>query len=114
VSVDIDKPPASAVGLSAIRGISGGRMRQYSSVEFTRGWNGVEHFLRQLRAVGYVKPCKAGPSYAVLDVLDADGDIIGNYDIPTAAAFRYVKRKLKLTVEPEVSGTESNPTEEER
>ncbi len=93
------RPPAEATGLSAIRAMPDGSMRQYSAVEFQRGWSGVEHFVRTLRAVGYVKPTSTGPSYAVLDVLDADGDIIGDYDVPTAAAFRYIKRKLQLRVE---------------
>lgn len=91
------RPPAAAVGLSAVRALPDGSMRQYSAVEYPR-WNGVEHFIRTLRAVGYVRPSSVKPSYAVLDVLDAEGDIIGDYDIPTAHAFAYVKRKLKLTV----------------
>lgn len=72
------RPPANAVGLSAIRAVGRqGVMRQYSAVEFRRGWAGVEHFIRILRAVGYVKPSGTAPCYAVLDVLDADGDIVG-------------------------------------
>lgn len=92
------RPPPDAVGLSVIRGLPDGSMRQYTSVEFARGWNGVEHFIRTLMAFGYVKPSSAEPSYAVLDVLDADEDIIGDYDVPTASAFRYIKRKLQLRV----------------
>lgn len=96
------RPPAGATGISAIRILPGGGMRQFSAVEFRRGWNGVEHFIRTLRAVGYVRPTKAGePSYAVLDVLDADGDIIGDYDVPNARAWGYIYRKLKLRAEPE-------------
>lgn len=45
------------------------------------------------------QPTSTAPSYAVLDVLNADGDIIGDYDVPTVAAFRYIKRKLQLRVE---------------
>ncbi len=93
------RPPAGAVGLSAIRDPGDGSMRQYSSVEFTRGWHGVEHFIRTLRAFGYVKPSSTEPSYAVLDVLDANGDIIGDYDIPHPQAFKYIYRKLDLRVE---------------
>lgn len=90
----------AAVGFSAIRGLPGGGMRQYSAVEFTRGWAGAEQFLRQLRAVGYVRPSTtATDGYAVLDVIDVDGDIVQDYDIPTAKAFQYIKRKLRLTVE---------------
>lgn len=95
------RPPAGATGISAIRILPGGGMRQFSAVEFRRGWSGVERFIRILRAVGYVRPTKAEPSYAVLDVLDADGDIIGDYDVPNARAWRYIYRKLKLRAEPE-------------
>lgn len=93
-------PPAGAVGLSAMRPVRG-VARNYTAVEFTRGWNGVEHFIRTLMKVGYIAPSSSAPSYAVLDVLDADGDIIGDYDVPNAKAFGYIKRKLKLRVEPE-------------
>lgn len=92
------RPPAEAVGLSAIRCLPDGSARQYTGVDFTRGWAGVEHFIRTLRAVGYVKPCRAAPSYAVLDVLDANGDILDSYDLPNAKAFKYVYRKLRLRV----------------
>lgn len=95
------RPPVDAVGLSAVRALPDGSMRQYSAVIFDRGWAGVERFVRTLRAVGKVRPAStATDGYAVLDVLNAEGDIIGDYDIPTADAFRYVKRKLGLTVEP--------------
>lgn len=93
------RPPAEAAGLSAVRALSDGSMRQYSSVEFARGWHGVEHFIRTLRVVGHVRPSSTdGSGYAVLDVLDREGDIVADYDIPTSAAFRYVRRKLRLTV----------------
>jgi hypothetical protein len=93
------RPPAAATGLSALRVLTDGEPRQYSAVEFTRGWWGLERFIRTLRAVGFIRPStRRSGGYAVLDVLDADGDIIADYDIPTARAFRYVKRKLKLTV----------------
>jgi len=92
------RPPAGAVALSAIREVKSGAMRQYTQVEFTHRWNGVDRFIRTLAAVGYVQPCSAAPSYAVLDVLDAEGDIIGEYDIPSPRAFGYVYRKLGLRV----------------
>ncbi len=81
-------------------------MRQFSAVKFRRGWSGVERFIRILRICGFVRPSSSEPSYAVLDVLDAEGDIIFDYAIPTAAAFRYVYRQLQLRVvtEDEVSG----------
>lgn len=103
------RPPAGAVGLSAFRVLPGGETgRQYSAVRFTKGWHGVERFIRILRACGYVRPSDADPKrgYAVLDVLNADEDIIGDYEIPTSRAFQYVKRQLKLTVEPDPTGQE--------
>lgn len=92
------RPPATAVGLSAIRGLSRGRMRQYSAVEFERGWPGVDRFIRALRACGYVRPSSAEPSYGVLDVIDANGEIVFDYDVVSATAMAYIRRKLGLTV----------------
>ena len=91
------RPPADATGLSAIRPLGDGSLRQYSAVDFEAGWTGVEHFVRTLRAVGFIRPSSA-EGYAVLDVLDDNGDIIADYDIPTSQAFQYVKRRLRLTV----------------
>lgn len=91
-------PPLDARGLSAARWLANGDMRQYTAVEWP-SWSGVEHFVRTLWKLGYVKQIGTEPGYAVLDVLDADGDIVGHYDVPTAAAFAYIKRKLQLRVE---------------
>lgn len=90
-----------ATGYAAFRCLPDGTGRNYSAVEFTRGWAGAEQFLRQLRACGFVKNSSNNPDdgYAVLDVLNADGDIVQDYEVPTAQAFRYIKRKLRLTVE---------------
>lgn len=89
-----------ATGLTVFRILPDGNGRAYSSVEFTRGWAGTDHFLRQLKACGFVKnsTTEEGTCYAVLDVLNADGDIVQDYEVPTAQAFRFIKRKLKLTV----------------
>lgn len=88
-----------AVGYSAFRCLKSGAGRAYSSVEFTSGWADADHFLRQLRAVGYVRAStKDADGYAVLDVLDAAGDVIQDYDIPHQRAFAYIKRKLRLVV----------------
>jgi hypothetical protein len=93
------RPPAEAVGLSALRVLRDGSPRQYSAVKFARGWDGVDRFICILRATGQIRASStATDGYAILDVLDADGDIIADYDIPTARAFKYVKRELRLTV----------------
>jgi hypothetical protein len=93
------RPPATAVGVSAIRGLPNGAMRQYTEVYFTRGWSGVEHLIRTLRACGLIRPpATATDGYAVLDILDDDGDIVADYDLPTRRAFAYVYRTLHLRV----------------
>lgn len=98
-STGLLRPPVAATGLSAVRALPDGSMRQYSAVGFRQGWSGVDQFIRTLRAVGFVRPSSRDTAgYAVLDVLNADGDLIADYDVPTAVAFRYVKRKLRLTV----------------
>lgn len=97
----MDLPPLhpDAIGFSAIRGLPDGSMRQYSAVEFDHGREGAAQFLHRAKALGFVRPSSVEPSYAVLDVIAANDDIVQDYDIPTAQAFRYIKRKLKLTVE---------------
>ncbi|MEU8186050.1 hypothetical protein [Micromonospora carbonacea] len=89
-----------ATGLTLFRTLPNGTGRAYSEVEFTRGRAGVEHFLRQLRAFGYVRNSSSDPKsgYGVLDVLNADGDIVQDYEVTSARAHAYIKRKLRLTV----------------
>ena len=92
------RPPATARGLSALRALRNGAARQYSAVEWET-WNGVEHAVRTYYKLGFIRPSSAQTDgYAVLDVLDPEGDIIADYDVVTAEGFRYIKRKLKLTV----------------
>jgi hypothetical protein len=90
-----------ATGFKLFRGLANGGTRDYTGVEFTRGWSGADQFRGQLRAFGYVRNSSAEPSYGVLDVLDANGDIVQDYDVPTANAFAYIKRKLRLRAEPD-------------
>ena len=88
-----------AVGMSAFRVLKNGTGRQYSAVEFTRGWAGCEHQLRVFRKLGMVDESNDG--YAVLDILDANGDIVQDFNVKDALAWRYVKRILGLVVEGE-------------
>lgn len=92
-----------ATGFTLVRVLPNGAGRFYTAVEFTRGWAGADHFLRQLKACGYVLPggSAAPDGYHVLDVLNADGDIVQDYAVPPhpSRAFAYIKRKLKLTTE---------------
>lgn len=88
-----------AIGFGAMRGLKNGVARNYTPVEFTRGWADADRFLCTLMACGLVEDSSANPSYAVLDVINADGDIIQDYNLPTKQAFKYVYRMLKLRVE---------------
>lgn len=91
-------PHPAAHALSMFRMLADGRGRQYSAVTFPRNpWQGCEHTIRMATAVGWIK--KADHPYAVLDVLDVNGDIVQDFSIPDALAFRQLKRKLKLVVE---------------
>lgn len=90
-----------AVGFTLFRVLPNGEGRAYTSVEFARGWAGADHFLRQLRACGYVKNSSATQDgWHVLDVLNADGDIVQDYAVPPhpSGAFAFIKRKLRLQV----------------
>lgn len=62
----------------------------------------AEQLFRMAKATGQVKPCGTAPSYALLDVLDADGDLMQTYAIPNARAFRWWYRKVgwRLVREP--------------
>lgn len=102
MTTDLAPLHPDAIGFTVLRVLPNGGCRNYTAVEFTRGWPGAEHFLRQLRAVGYVRDSKGAPDgWHVLDVLDANGDIVQDYAIPPAPsrAMAYIKRKLKLRVE---------------
>jgi hypothetical protein len=59
---------------------------------------GCEHMIRMARAVGFVTD-SAHRAYAALDVLNANGDLIQTFGIPTTIAFQWWKRKLHWQVE---------------
>ena len=111
MTTDLAPLHPDANGFKLFRGLPNGKARDYTGVEFTRGWPGGDQFLRQLRLLGYVRNSSTDTSgYGVLDVLNADDDIVQDYDIPTAEAFRYVKRKLKLRVLSSDPAGEPEPT----
>lgn len=85
-----------AAGFGALRILPDGRGRFYSYTLFERGWSGADQFLRALKRFGFVRP--EGDGYAVLDVVDADGDIVQDYSVPSARAFKYIYRCLSLRV----------------
>lgn|SRR5690606_12729704 len=90
-----------AVGFSVFRLLPDGTGRTYTSVKFTDGWRGANHFLRQLRALGYVRNSSSAPDgHHVLDVLNVNGDVVQDYAIPPypSEAIGYIKRRLKLRV----------------
>ena len=96
----VPKPPADAVALTAFRELPDGRARQYTE-SWTPGnpWQGCEHFIRTCGSLGYLRASASSEhSYAVLDAVSKDGDILATYDIPSARAFRFIYRKLHLRV----------------
>ena len=91
-----------AVALAAFRVLPNGEGREYTATTFPCDpWQGCERMIRMAREVGFVTASKAVDGYAVLDVLDKDGDVIQDYAIPTARAFQWFKRKLHWVVVPE-------------
>lgn len=84
-----------AAALTAVR-IVGDDLRTYTIAEPTGGREQIDRVLRMARAFGFVRPAAEDGSYAVLDVLGEDDNIVQDYAIPTAAAFRWWYRKLHL------------------
>lgn len=91
----------AAVALSAIRPLPSGSFHQYTAATFPQNpWQGCEHMIRMARACGFVTTCSGVcDCYAVLDVLDDDGDVIQDFCITTPRAFRWFYRKLHWRIE---------------
>lgn len=88
-----------AHALTIFRGLATGDGRSYSAVTFPADpYQGCERFIRQARAVGWVGDTYLG-AYAVLDVLNEDGDIVQDFPITTSRAFQAIKKKLGLVVD---------------
>ena len=89
---------ADAHALSAFRVLSDGRGRAYTATTFPKDPNrGCARMVRIAQALGYVRD--AGDGYAVLDVLNAEGDIVQDFWIPSSEAFSWWKRSLNLVVD---------------
>ena len=94
------KPVPEAHALSAFRVLKNGEARKYTATTFPRDpWQGCERFIRTGFAVGCLREWHSEGDYAVLDVLDEDGSIVQDFAIPSADAFKWVKRTLNLAVE---------------
>lgn len=93
----------SAHALSACRALPNGGCRQYTATTFPQDpWQGCERMVRTGQKLGLLKDSHTiDCPYAVLDVLNKNGDIVQDFAIPTAAAFQWFKRKLNLSVESE-------------
>ena len=86
-----------AVALTVFRCLPDGTGREYTATTFPQNpLLGCNHMIRQARACGFIAKCEGRcDHYAVLDVLDDDGDIIQDFCVTTAQAFRWFYRKLK-------------------
>lgn len=72
------------------------RWSRYSATTFPRDpFQGCERFIRMARAVGWIGE-EYADCYGVLDVLDANADIVADFSIPTARAFQAIKKKLNI------------------
>jgi hypothetical protein len=90
--------PEDAHALTLFRALSDDRGRQYTGVTFRKQPRaGCELFIR--RALGHVGRWPMEEFYAVLDVLNVEGDVVTDFPIPDAASFRWVKQRLNLRVE---------------
>lgn len=91
-------PAANA--LTAFRALPDGSGRQYTATSWEPDpWRGCEHLIRSAQHVGFVKTSHPGCGcYAVLDVLDVNGEIVQDFCITTPRAFRWLYRKLDLRV----------------
>lgn len=91
--------PANAHALSMFRVLPNGDGRRYSAVTFPQGpYAGCERMIRMARKLGWIGE-EYADAYGVLDVLNDSGDIVADYPIPDARAFRALKKKLALVVE---------------
>lgn len=91
--------PAEAHALTLFRILPNGEGRRYSATTFPNGpYQGCERTVRMARAVGWIAE-DGGESYGLLEVIDANGDILADFDIPTARAFAQVKKHLNIVVE---------------
>ncbi len=92
--------PPEAHALTIFRAGNNGDGISYSAVTFPKDpYAGCERSVRMFQAVGYISDSFA-VQYAVLDVLDKEGDIIADFTIPDAHGFQGIKKKLGLVVEP--------------
>lgn len=97
-------PKAHALGMFRI---ANGEGRRYTATTFPADpYRGCERFVRMCRAVGWITPQPVSllESYGLLEVLDENGDILQDFDIPTAGAFRQIKTRLNIRVEIERNG----------
>lgn len=88
-----------AAALTAVRAINATELRAYTTAVPENGWPQICRIIRQARATGRIAPTGSPGAYAVLDVLDAHGDIVQDYAIPNARAWRWWYRKLHLRVD---------------
>lgn len=96
---------ADAVALSAFRVLPSGEGRAYTISEAPSGRRAINHLLRMARACGFIEDASwEGESYAVLDILNGEDDIVQDFHIPTAQAFRWWKRKIHMRVQREDEG----------
>lgn len=87
-----------AHALTLFRILPNGEGRCYTATTFPLApYQGCERMVRMAQAIGAIS--ESGDSYGLLEVLDENGDILADYDIPNAREFAWLKKKLNIVVE---------------
>ncbi|SEN88449.1 hypothetical protein [Nonomuraea pusilla] len=94
-----------AVAVSAFRGLPDGTGRQYTISEAPSKREAIKASIHRAKAIGFIqatthREADSGPCdcYAVLDILDANDEIVQDFCIPTARAFQWWYRHLDLRI----------------
>lgn len=85
---------SEAVAIRPVR-IVADELREYEAITFPQNpWQGCEIYLRRCAAFGFLN---ASEQYAVIDILNNDGDIIQDFSV-NRSGFKFLKSKLKFRV----------------
>lgn len=89
-----------AVAVSAFRALPNGVGRQYTVSEAPSKAQAIKASLHRARGLGFIRPSTRDcqDCYAVLDILDANDDVVQDFCIPTARAFKWWYSHLHLRV----------------
>lgn len=92
--------PENAHALRLFRILPNGEPRTYSATTFpTNPYQGCERMIRMARAVGWIGG-NPEDSYGLIEAIDDEWSILGDWPIPDANSFAALKKKLGIVVVP--------------